>query len=89
MDNLLIIFLIKKSIDSLIFNPVLAEVLKLAVKLLALANPFKLAVFFLSLSGSKSALFSIKIIGKGLPSLNTSTSSTACFHFKALKIKKY
>ena len=29
-----------------------------------------------SSAGSKSALFSIKIIGKGLPSLNTSTSST-------------
>ena len=73
--------------DSEIFNPVFAEVLKLPEKLLALAKPFNSAVFLRSLGGNRSALFSTKIEGIGFPSLNTSTSSTLLFHFNALKIK--
>ena len=72
--------------DSLTFSPVLAEVLKLSVKLFDLAKLFKLSTLLTSLGGNKSALFSIKIEGKHFLSLNNSISSTDCFHFKALYI---
>ena len=70
LDNLLIIFLIKKSIDSAIFSPVLADVLKHPVKLLSFENFVKFSVLFISSGGNKSALLSAKIEGKGFPSLD-------------------
>ena len=82
--NLCIIFSIKKHIDSLILYPVFAEVLKLPMKLLELANPLRLTKSFTSSFFNKSALFSTKTQGIYFPSKNLSASSTEFFQLIVL-----
>ena len=77
------IFLIKYSIDSEIFKPVLAEVLKHPQNSLLLANSWRLGSFSTSPS-KRSALFSTKRQGNFPPSKNEAASSTDVFHFIVL-----
>ena len=75
--------------DSLILYPVFADVLKLATKLFALANPFNPTKLFASLGLNKSHLFSTKIHGIRFPSKNLSDSSTDFFQLIVLYLKNY
>ena len=76
------IFLIKYSIDSDIFKPVLADVLKHPQNSLFFANSFN---SFSSGSPSiRSALFSTKMQGSFPPSKNVAASSTDDFHLIVL-----
>ena len=75
--------------DSSMFSPVFAEVLKLPMKLLALAKPLRLTTSCLLASSNKSDLLSTKRQGISFPSKNLSSSSTAFFHLIVLNYFNY
>jgi hypothetical protein len=76
------IVLIKNSIDSDIFNPVLAEVLKQPQNSLLALNSCKLGSS--SPPSKRSTLFSTKRHGNFPPSKNVAASSTDAFHLVVL-----
>ena len=77
------IVFIKNSIDSDIFNPVLAEVLKHPQNSLLVANSCRVESSSSALS-KRSTLFSTKRQGNFPPSKNVAASSTDDFHFIVL-----
>ena len=77
------IVLIKYSIDSDIFNPVFADVLKHPQKSFSLQNSFKEESSPSPLS-VRSTLFSTKRQGNFPPSKNVAASSTDDFHLVVL-----
>ena len=78
------IFLIKYSIDSLIFKPVFAEVLKDPQNPLLDPNSSNSGSFSTLSPSNKSALFSTKRQGNFPPSKKVATSSTEPFHLRVL-----
>jgi hypothetical protein len=69
---------------SLIFNPVLAEVLNEPQNPLLVPNDSNSGQFSAFASSIKSALFSTNKQGNFPPSKNVATSSTEPFHLKVL-----
>ena len=79
------IVFIKNSIDSDIFKPVFADVLKHPQNWPSFANSVKVSS---SCCSQRSTLFSTKRHGNNPPSKNVAASSTDAFHLTVLYYKK-